>query len=72
MAVLLSAELKGAWNAAPNSKKSQQIIWAYLPVGPLERQLREEFQGVFGKRSERTFIKRLKSFFGGTSWGSLC
>jgi hypothetical protein len=43
-----------------------ESIWAYLPVGPLERHFREGDQGVFEKRFRRTLKRVLFSYFGGT------
>jgi hypothetical protein len=44
----------------------QESIWAYLPVGPLERQLGREFRGEDLRRGLcKTFEKEWIPFFGG-------
>jgi hypothetical protein len=49
------------------------MTWAYLPVGPIERQFREGIQGgVWEEVHKWTLKKELKPFLGGTIWGSLC
>jgi hypothetical protein len=54
-------------------KQAGESIWAYLPVGPLERPLREGIQGGSSeKRFRRTLKRELFPCFGGKSWGSLC
>ena len=56
-----------------NLKWDQTSKWAYLPVGPLERQLREGIQGGYWEEVHKwTLEKDVKPFFGRMSWGSLC
>jgi hypothetical protein len=47
-------------------------VWAYLPAGPLERQLKEGSRRDEGKGFRRTLRRELLPYVGGISWGSLC
>jgi hypothetical protein len=63
------------WKVLARAHRTQlgcESAWAYLPVGPLERQFRKGDQGGFWEEVRKNPRERVLRFFGGTSWGSLC
>lgn len=47
------------WNKlCRNSGREQTSKWAYLPVGPLERQFREGIQGGFWEEVHKRTLKK--------------
>jgi hypothetical protein len=49
-----------------------ESIWAYLPVGPLERQFEEEYQGGDARKWFVMNPQERDTFSGRTFWESLC
>jgi hypothetical protein len=47
-------------------------MWAYLPVGPLERQFREGYQGGIREEVPKNPQERVVTFLWRDIWGSLC
>ncbi len=49
-----------------------ESIWAYLPVGPLERQFWEGNQGGYWEEVPKNPQERVVAFLWRDIWGSLC
>ena len=60
-------------NVAQNDRgRSRESMWAYLPVGPLERQFWEGNQGGFWEEVPKNPQERVVAFLWRDIWGSLC
>jgi hypothetical protein len=50
----------------------EESMWAYLPVGPLERHIWEGNQGGFWEEVPKNPQVRVVAFLWRDIWGSLC